>query len=215
MARSAAATSRQEERAGRRQAQILNAARACVRAEGFHAASMSRIAAEARMSVGHIYQYFENKEAIMIALSERDFEDFMLHITQLGDLAGLNVTTIIEIFLDRIMWLLDHDRAALALEVLAESGRNPRFSELILRVDRRFRQEIRAIVESVLDGLHPWDVEARVEMLLVMVRALLIHAGTHPVSDRQALAAGVELALGGVLSPPRHPGAAHEASAPE
>lgn len=204
MARSAAATSRQEERTERRQTQILKAARACVRAEGFHAASMSRIAAEAEMSVGHIYQYFENKEAIMIALSERDFEDFMLHITQLGDYAGLEVPTIIDAFLNKIMWLLDHDRAALALEVLAEAGRNPKVAELVLRADRRFREESRKIIETVLKGLSPKEVDARIEMLLVMARALLIHAGTHPVSDRKVLAAGFELALGGVLSPPLH-----------
>lgn len=200
MARTAAAMSRQEERTERRQAQVLQAARACVRAEGFHAASMSRIASEAGMSVGHIYQYFENKEAIMIALSERDFADFMLHITQLGDRAGLDVSSIIAAFLNKIMWMLDHDRAALALEVLAEAGRNPKVSDLVLRVDRRFREEGRKIVEAVLEGLSPKEIDARVDMLLVMARALLIHAGTHPLSDRQALASGFELALKGVLS---------------
>lgn len=200
MARTAAAISRQEERTERRQAQILKAARACVRAEGFHAASMSRIASEAGMSVGHIYQYFENKEAIMIALSERDFEDFMLHITQLGDNADIDVSSIIAAFSNKIMWMLDHDRAALALEVLAEAGRNPKVSDLVLRVDRRFREEGRKIVEAVLEGLSPEEIDARVQMLLVMARALLIHAGTHPVNDRKALASGFELALKGVLS---------------
>lgn len=154
------------------------------------------------MSVGHIYQYFENKEAIMIALCERDFEDFMPHITQLGDLAGLDVDMIVEAFLGKIMWLLDHDRAALALEVMAEASRNPRVSELVDRVDYRFRQAARKIVETAMKGLAPAEVDARVEMLLVMTRALLIHAGTHPLSDRQLLSAGSELALRGVLSAP-------------
>lgn len=208
MARSAATSARREERFERRQSQILDAARACVRAEGFHAASMSRIAAEASMSVGHIYQYFENKQAIMIALSECDFEEFMLHITRLGQGAGLNLNATIDAFLGNIMWLLDHDRAGLALDVMAESGRNPKVAELVLRVDREFRQVARRIVDAVIPGLSQNDINARVEMLLVMTRALLIHAGTHPVSERKILAKGFELALRGVLSLPAPSGAA-------
>ncbi|MFC4594549.1 TetR/AcrR family transcriptional regulator [Sphingobium tyrosinilyticum] len=201
MAKTEAAASRQEQRVERRQAQILDAARACVRADGFHAASMSRIAAEAGMSVGHIYQYFENKEAIMVALSERDFEDFMFHVTELGHHEQLDVPGIIAAFQDRIMWLLDHDRAALALEVLAESARNAKFASLVLRVDREFRHEARKIVRTAVKGLLPAEADARVEMLLVVVRALLIHAGTHPVSDRKLLADGFGLALRGLLGP--------------
>lgn len=202
MVRSAAATSRQEERKERRKAQILEAARARVRAEGFHAASISRIAAEAGMSVGHIYQYFENKESIIIALSQRDFEEFMLHITQLGDHSNLDVATVIRAFLDNIMWMLDADRAALALEILAEAARNSRIAELVLRVDQQFREEAGKIIGSVLKRLDPHEVKARADMLLVMARALLIHAATHPVSERQALAHGFALALKGLLSRP-------------
>ncbi len=166
------------------------------------------------MGIGHIYQYFENKEAIMIALSECDFEDFMLHITQLGDCTGLDVDMIVRTFSGKIMWLLDHDRAALALEVMAEAGRNPKVSELVVRVDHRVRNAIRKIIEPVLEGLTPQEIDVRIEMLLVMTRALAIHAGTHPASERQVLAAGFELALRGVLSPARDPGAAHGASVP-
>lgn len=141
----------------------------------------------------------------MIALSERDFEDFMLHIIRLGDHAELDGSTIIHAFLDKIMWMLDPDRAALALEILAEAGRNARVAELVLRVDRRFGEEAGKIIGSVLKGLDPQEVKARADMLLVMVRALLIHAATHPVSERQTLAHGFALALEGLLSRPRSP----------
>ncbi|WP_340265871.1 TetR/AcrR family transcriptional regulator [Sphingobium mellinum] len=202
MVRSAAATSRQEERKERRQAEILQAARTRVRVEGFHAASISRIAAEAGMSVGHIYQYFENKDSIMVALSARDFEDFMLQIIQLGDHADLDASSVIRAFLDKIMWMLDQDRAALALEIMAEAGRNTRVAELVMHADRRFRAEAGKIIQIVLAGLDPEEVNARADMLLAIARALLIHAATHPVSERQVLANGFELALKGLLSRP-------------
>ena len=125
MAGPTAVTLRREERVRRRQAQILDAARACVRADGFHAASMSRICAEASMSVGHVYKYFATKEAIMIALVERDFEDFMSHVTRLRSVGKPDVEVVINEFLNDILWFLDYDRAALSLETLAESARNP------------------------------------------------------------------------------------------
>lgn len=200
--RTPSVTSRQKERLARRQAQILCAARTCVLAKGFHAATMSRIAAEAVMSVGHIYQYFENKDAIMFALSEVAFEGFMMEITKSSRSYGSNVDLIIE-FISIIPFLLEYDRAALALEVLAEAGRNPKVAEMVARVDRRFRDTIRKIIETVLADLTKHEIDLRVEILLLLTRALAVHAGTHPINDEQVIVAGYELALQNVLSSPQ------------
>ena len=47
-----------------RRQQIVDAASTCARRAGFHGASMAEIAHAAGLSVGQIYRYFENKEAI-------------------------------------------------------------------------------------------------------------------------------------------------------
>lgn len=201
MARSGAAISRREERAKCRRNQVLDAARACVIADGFHAATISRICAEASMSVGHVYKIFESKEAIMIALTERDFDEFMLHLTNPGDLGTLDIDGLISRYLDDLPWLLDYDRAALAQEVLAEAARNPRVAELVAQVDARFRDAIRAIVGPVFDGLGEREINGRIETLLVMTRALALHASTHPAIDPGIIAPGFELALRAILSP--------------
>ena len=60
-----------EERQKLRQDEIITAARRCFRASGFHAASMSQIASEARLSVGQIYRYFSNKDAIIEEMIRR------------------------------------------------------------------------------------------------------------------------------------------------
>src|SRR5881392_1248299 len=59
------------EPAADRREQILNAAMVCFAKRGFHQASMHDISAEAGISVGLIYRYFENKEAVISAMADR------------------------------------------------------------------------------------------------------------------------------------------------
>src|SRR5215470_16806287 len=54
-----------------RRCQILDAALVCFAKHGFHQASMHDISAEAGISVGLIYRYFENKEAVISAMADR------------------------------------------------------------------------------------------------------------------------------------------------
>jgi AcrR family transcriptional regulator len=55
-----------------RRAEILAAAERCFARSGFHRASMQEICAEAGMSPGNLYRYFDSKEAIIAGISERD-----------------------------------------------------------------------------------------------------------------------------------------------
>ena len=54
-----------------RPSQILDAALVCFAKRGFHQTSMHDISAEAGISVGLIYRYFENKEAVISAMADR------------------------------------------------------------------------------------------------------------------------------------------------
>src|SRR5437773_4372732 len=54
-----------------RRSQILDAALVCFAKRGFHQTSMHDISAEAGISVGLIYRYFENKDAVISAMADR------------------------------------------------------------------------------------------------------------------------------------------------
>src|SRR5919204_83778 len=56
-----------------RRTQILEAALVCFGKRGFHQTSMHDISGEAGISVGLIYRYFENKEAVISELAELIF----------------------------------------------------------------------------------------------------------------------------------------------
>ena len=66
-----------------RRQQILDAAAECFRKSGFHGASMSEIAKSFGMSAGHIYNYFESKEAIIEAMVKRDLDQALERIAKI------------------------------------------------------------------------------------------------------------------------------------
>jgi AcrR family transcriptional regulator len=68
----------ESDRAAQRRHQVLDAAAICFRNHGFHGASMAQISKTAGMSPGHIYHYFDNKEAIIAAIVERDMEEMIV-----------------------------------------------------------------------------------------------------------------------------------------
>lgn len=202
MTKSAAAISRREERIKQRQTQILDAARACVKDEGFHAATISRIGAVAGMSKGHIYKYYENKEEIMIALIEHDMTEFMLLISQLGQAEERGLESLISSFVRELPVILESDRTALWLEVQAEAARNPRVKEMAVKAANYFRETIRKIIEPVLVGPMKNELDIRVEMLLLSMHGLGLKATVHSDGSIDGFANSVEFVFRTFLSAP-------------
>lgn len=61
--------------ADRRRRQILDAAIGCFRRRGFHQATMQEICAEANISAGALYRYFNSKAEIIAAIAEDKHAD--------------------------------------------------------------------------------------------------------------------------------------------
>ena len=116
-------------RVERRRRQVLDAAQALFKQHGFHSTSMAQIAAEAGMSVGHIYRYFDNKEAVITAIVAQDLEQARETIGEmLQDPTGVRAAMVAGV--DRgVAKMLDRMDAALFLEVMAEAARHPKIAE--------------------------------------------------------------------------------------
>ncbi|MFN2507643.1 MAG: TetR/AcrR family transcriptional regulator [Chthoniobacterales bacterium] len=113
-----------------RRDQILKAAMIRFAKSGFHQTSMHDISAEAGISVGLIYRYFESKEAVISAIAEE-------HKREIQDMLERARTA--PTLLDSLEILLTAHccedapqiHAAFVVDLFAEAGRNSRIADLV------------------------------------------------------------------------------------
>lgn len=72
-----------------RTAQILDAAKRCFARKGFHATSMAEISEKAGVSPANLYQYFSNKDDLMMGLIQSNLEADLRIIQMMKDAGSL------------------------------------------------------------------------------------------------------------------------------
>src|SRR5882672_1495714 len=113
-----------------RRSQILDAALVCFAKRGFHQASMHDISAEAGISVGLIYRYFENKEAVISAMADR-------HKQEIGEVLerARQAPTLLEsleiLFTAHCGENEPQVVSAFVVDLFAEASRNPHVAQLV------------------------------------------------------------------------------------
>jgi len=168
-----------------RRRQILDAAADVFARRGFHAASMAEIARSFGMSAGHIYNWFDSKEAIIEALVERDVASFTQFVTAARDEADPR-PALLKQAEQRANELLDPARAALQVEILAEASRNPKIAAIVQRADAAFRDGLAALLGRPLRlACKPPELAARIELLMSLFEGLLVRAVRRPDFDRE------------------------------
>ncbi|MGO4378730.1 TetR/AcrR family transcriptional regulator [Pseudoduganella sp. RAF53_2] len=178
------------ERAATRRRQVLEAAAACFRRSGFHGASMSDISKTAGMSAGHIYNYFNSKDEIIIAFVEEDMERVSTMIRDLASRPDPLLALLEEVPL-RVRENLDPNHWLLPLEIYAEASRNPRIATVAQEADARARKEFRAILHKgrALHGLlvDDRDIDGRMEAIISLFQGLQLRALQNPDLDADSL----------------------------
>jgi AcrR family transcriptional regulator len=199
MVRTVEALARRQQRTELRQDQVLDAAEQCFRAEGFHGASMARIAAAAGMSVGHIYQYFASKDAIIIALCERRFSGFeRLLMTAEQDAA--DSASFVDAWIAQFTWWIDPVRAPLTLEIMSEAGRNPKVAQVVERIDRRFREIMRQSLLPFSDPIPEDEIDDRLEAIVMLSHGMTSRITADPKADPERIIAAFRLAVHRLLA---------------
>ncbi|MFH1034461.1 MAG: TetR/AcrR family transcriptional regulator [Pseudomonadota bacterium] len=179
-----------QERAQARRQQVLEAADVCFRRHGFHCASMAEISKKAGMSAGHIYHYFESKEAIINCIVQMDLEDALDAIDEGARQHSDLVETIATQLYRHVADHLDRHRASIMLEALAEAGRNPKVAALVQEADEKIRHKLRGLLaagQRASAQLDESELQARVEILITLFNGLTVRAISNPGLDHEAV----------------------------
>jgi AcrR family transcriptional regulator len=199
MVRTVEALARRQQRTELRQDQVLDAAEQCFRAEGFHGASMSRIAAAAGMSVGHIYQYFASKDAVIIALCERRFSGFE-RLLMTAEQDAPDSASFVDAWIAQFTWWIDPVRAPLTLEIMSEAGRNPKVAEVVGRIDRHFREIMRQSLLPFSGPIPESEIDDRLEAIVMLSHGMTSRITADPNADPQRIIAAFRLAVHRLLA---------------
>jgi AcrR family transcriptional regulator len=165
-----------------RRRQILDAAEQCFIERGFHAASMAEIARTFGMSAGHIYNWFDSKEAIIAAIVERDLSEFMQQAAQMMGEPDAQAALLVRVD-QGVTNTLDERRSRRQFEVLAEAGRNPQVLAAVRAADARVRGVLSDLFRRTSAG-RGRDLEARVTVLMALFEGLMIRSLRQPEVPR-------------------------------
>lgn len=177
-------------RAEARRAQIRAAAEQCFRQHGFHGTSIAQISKAAGMSTGHIYHYFENKEAIIADIVAQDLDRLLTLTAELRAASDVK-SAMVERAVEGVGDNLDPDTAGLQLEIVAEAARNPRVADIVRAADRQCRDSLRETLRTLRKAAGHRDSEAALsgmtEALAAMFEGLKIRSIRNPDLDRDAV----------------------------
>ena len=190
------------ERAQNRRNQVLEAAAVCFARSGFHGASMSEISKQAGMSAGHIYNYFDSKDAIIMAIVERESE----YVT--GLLVDLQtrddpLQAMIDDARRHIDESLDPQPWHVPLEMYAEASRNPVIAAKLRVHEEKSRAQLRLLVKAGREHRNlPVDdklLDGRIDTMISYFQGLPIRALNRPDMNRDGMTEGFRVAMTALL----------------
>lgn len=182
----------------RRRAEILAAAESCFARKGFHAASMQDIAAAAGVSLGLLYRYFANKEAIIGHFADLDRAALVAAIAAWGESRQPRLD------LDRLVTGLlgeasDPNHAALVTEIYAEAMRNDSLRDILAGHEREVsRAWARALAsQEKASGVR---LREKPELMAELIMAMIDGLATRFLLLGRQQRARKEAALGNALA---------------
>ena len=167
-----------------RRTQILDAAMVCFAKRGFHQASMHDISAEAGISVGLIYRYFENKEDVIRAMADRHKEEIHEMLKR-----ARHAPTLLEsleiLFTAHCCEAQPQITSAFVVDLYAEASRNPQVADLVRDVLQTAMDGVTDLIarspeaeSSAAHGLKPNELA---ELIFAVARGMLMRDVLQPV----------------------------------
>jgi len=165
-----------------RHTQILDAAVVCFAKRGFHQASMHDISAEAGISVGLIYRYFENKDAVISAMADRHKQEIH-EVLERAQQAPTLLESLEILFTAHCCENEPRVISAFVVDLYAEASRNPHVADLVRDVLRTAMDGVTDLIarspeaESAAHGLRPHELA---ELIFAVSRGMLMRDVLQP-----------------------------------
>jgi AcrR family transcriptional regulator len=184
---------------------ILEAAARILEAKGFDGYTTNAVADRAGVSIGSLYQYFPNKDAITKALIHRETS------TLLADVETLDRSDPTQAILGLIRAAVAHQlhRPALARLLDFEEARLPLTKE-VHHVRDAISTSLEAMLTKLRSSRHA-DIATSAQDIVAIVKGMIDAAGERGERDSQALESRVARAVFGYLqasTPPKLTGLA-------
>ncbi|WP_064697409.1 TetR/AcrR family transcriptional regulator [Rhizobium aegyptiacum] len=143
---------------GEKRQEILGAAKRTFLRSGLRGASISAICSEAGISPGHLYHYFDSKEAILEAITEAYLANARERFSRMVEASGVISTIVVEV--ENTVQLSSSGEQTFFFELIAEANRNPRISEIVRKNTRLMRA---LFAEFIRMGQERGEVEATLD----------------------------------------------------
>lgn len=152
---------------------ITEAAARVFATEGLERSTIARIAKVAGVSVGSLYQYFPSKEALIVAVFEREERRMeRLFLESLASEGVADVPRLLRKFLGSMLAIYENEGAlfrVLLEEVPRVAGVGP-----VHEVDRTVAKHVRMLLEAARDRILPRDLDVASRLLVRTLRYNLI-----------------------------------------
>ena len=165
-----------------RRSQILDAAVVCFAKHGFHQASMHDISAEAGISVGLIYRYFENKEAVIAAMADRHKKEIQEVLERAREAPTL-LESLEILFTAHCCENSPKVLSAFVVDLYAEASRNPQVANLVRDVLQTSMDGVTDLIarspegKNAAGGLTPNELS---ELIFAVARGMLMYDVLQP-----------------------------------
>jgi len=145
----------------RRREQILEAAVTCAARKGFHQTTMRDICGEAGLSIGAVYNYFQSKEEILEALTQRGRveKDRLMQQLEACPTARQALTALLRQMFAAYAHESFRTFGPVDVETYGEALRNPRVRGIA-------QEEIRALAAPVTSMIRRWQADGQLRETL-------------------------------------------------
>jgi AcrR family transcriptional regulator len=200
-------------RADARRAQILEVAKRVFSRRGFHTSNVADICKEARIGRGTLYQYFDNKHDVLLAVLEdvaRRVEEVIRSRPHVSGIPGVDRAPremIVAFCKKRLRHLLEavfHDEATLRLILREARGLDRAVERVIARIDETVLDAIIVDTRAAQDAglLRQGDTRLIAQFILGGVEKMVLSAlhGEAAIDLGTIVDTAVDLELFGLLS---------------